>query len=227
MRSCVENGITPLLEWISPFNQIVIAYEAAALVYLGSRVNLTGEYFFDEDVPFTLVPRYGNVAGNLTDYVARQRSAEGREGDIIRFADGHMLKIKNDWYVRIHKTVDKIRFDRHIVELILNEEIDDAIPMLPVVQANRVRNFEIRFWNAFGNKERYILGRFDESQMHFGNDRKAIATQYVPLLEDKGVAPFIFRMLDGHNIRDLMLDHVRKSISTNVRWDECAAWMGM
>ena len=227
LRSCVENGITPLLEWISPFNQIVIAYEAAALVYLGSRVNLTGEYFFDEDVPFTLVPRYGNVAGNLTDYVARQRSAEGREGDIIRFADGHMLKIKNDWYVRIHKTVDKIRFDRHIVELILNEEIDDAIPMLPVVQANRVRNFEIRFWNAFGNKERYILGRFDESQMHFGNDRKAIATQYVPLLEDKGVAPFIFRMLDGHNIRDLMLDHVRKSISTNVRWDECAAWMGM
>lgn len=227
LRSCVENGTTPLLEWVSPFNQIVLAYEEPDLVYLGSRDNVTGEYFFDEDVPFTLVTRYGSIEGNLVDYISRQRGAEDREGDIIRFVDGHMVKVKNDWYVRIHKTIDRIVFDRNIVNLIINEEVDDVIPMLPQVQADRVREFESRFWRAFGNKERYILGRFDESQMHYGNDRKAIATQYVPLLEDNGVASFIFRMLDGHKVRELLLQHIEKHISTNTRWDECAKWMGM
>ena len=228
LRSCVENGITPLLEWISPFNQIVIAYEAADLVYLGSRVNLTGEYFFDEDVPFTLVPRYGNVEGNLADYIARQRGAEGREGDIIRFADGHMLKIKNDWYVRIHKTVDKIRFDRHIVELILNEEIDDAIPMLPPHEADRVRKFELRFADRLHT---LIAGydRYYHTVLASGLDRKRYAQEWMPTIKnnDPFAAVYVFGRFGDRDGRAMILDHIEKSITTNVRWDECAAWMGM
>ena len=228
LRSCVENGITPLLEWISPFNQIVIAYEAADLVYLGSRVNLTGEYFFDEDVPFTLVPRYGNVEGNLADYIARQRGAEGREGDIIRFADGHMLKIKNDWYVRIHKTVDKIRFDRHIVELILNEEIDDAIPMLPPHEAERVRKFELRFADRLHT---LIAGydRYYHTVLASGLDRKRYAQEWMPSIQksDSFAPNYVFGRFGGRDGRKMILDHIEKHLTTNVRWDECARWMGM
>jgi hypothetical protein len=47
------------------------------------------------------------------------------------------------------------------------------------------------------------------------------------MLPNKVDASFIFRMLDGHNIRDLLLDHVRKSINTNTKWDACAAWLDM
>jgi RNA ligase len=223
----LQNGITPIFEWISPFNQIVLAYEEADLVYLGSRNNFTGEYSFDENAPFTKVPRYGSVEGNIGDYIARQREKEGREGDIIRFADGHMLKVKNDWYVRIHKTIDRILFDRNIISLILNEEVDDVIPMLPKVQAERVRDVEKRFWEAFGYKERYINGRVDEARMHYGNDRKAIATQYVPNLEDKQIVSLMFRVLDGNDVRDVLMQHVEKQLFTNVKWDACAEWMGM
>ena len=223
----LQNGITPIFEWISPFNQIVLAYEEADLVYLGSRNNFTGEYSFDENAPFTKVPRYGSVEGNIGDYIARQREKEGREGDIIRFADGHMMKVKNDWYVRIHKTIDRILFDRNIISLILNEEVDDVIPMLPKVQAERVRDVEKRFWEAFGYKERYINGRVDEARMHYGNDRKAIATQYVPNLEDKQIVSLMFRVLDGNDVRDVLMQHVEKQLFTNVKWDACAEWMGM
>jgi RNA ligase len=227
LRRCVEDSVTPIFEWVSPFNQIVLAYEEADLVYLGTRDNATGAYVMDTSCPFTFVPRYGSVEGNIADYVARQRGAEGREGDIIRFADGHMLKVKNDWYVRIHKTVERIVFDRNIVDLVINEEVDDVLPMLPQVQADRVRDFEARFWNAFCYKETYIATTFDFARGEFGNDRKSIAVEFIPRLEDKGIAPFIFRMLDGHDLRELLLDHVRKSISTNTRWDECAKWLGM
>ena len=226
MRQCVEDSVTPLFEWVSPFNQIVLAYEEADLVYLGTRDNATGAYVMDTSCPFTFVPRYGSVEGNISDYIARQREAEGREGDIIRFSDGHMLKVKNDWYVRIHKTVDRIVFDRNIVDLIINEEVDDVLPMLPQVQADRVRDFESRFWLSFTDKERYLAMMDDFVSSSFMS-RKDVATEFIPTLANKTDAQFIFRMLDGQGPRELLLQHIEKSIGTNVKWDACAEWMGM
>jgi RNA ligase len=233
LRVYMANGYTPIFEWVSPFNQIVLAYEIEDLVLLAIRDNVTGEYLdLNEELeaiycPFTVVRSYGSMEGNILEYIARQRGAEGREGDIIRFADGHMLKVKNDWYVRIHKTIDRITFDRNIVDLIINEEVDDVIPMLPTAQVERIRGFETRFWAAFKVKEDMLLADRDICSQLYEDDRKRIALEYIPTLPNKADAQFVFRMLDGHNIRDLLLDHVRKSINTNTRWEECARWMEM
>jgi RNA ligase len=227
LRRCVEDSVTPIFEWVSPFNQIVLAYETADLVYLGTRDNATGAYVMDTSCPFNTVACYGSVEGNIADYVARQRGAEGREGDIIRFADGQMLKIKNDWYVRIHKTVDRIVFDRNIVNLIINEEVDDVVPMLPVVQVNRVRDFEARFWTAFKQKENRLYGLRMAASQSYDDDRKRIALGFIPTLERKEDAQFIFRMLDGADVRELLMDYVRKNIFSNTKWNDCAAWLGM
>lgn len=227
LRRCVEDSVTPIFEWISPFNQIVLAYEHADLVYLGTRDNTTGAYIMDKSCPFSVVPQYGSMKGNITDYIARQREAEGREGDIIRFDYGHMLKVKNDWYVRIHKTLDRIVYDRNIVALIINEEIDDVVPMLPQVQVDRVRDFEKVFWRAFKDKENRLYGLRISAQQSYDDDRKRIALEMVPTLEHKADASFIFRMLDGHDLRELMLQHIEKHISSNVRWNACATWMGL
>jgi RNA ligase len=228
LRTMVDLGLTPLFEWVSPFNQIVLAYEAADLVYLGTRDNVTGEYAMDISCPFNTVSQYGSVAGNLADYISRQRGAEGREGDIIRFADGHMVKVKNDWYVRIHKTVDRIVFDRNIVALILNEEIDDVMPMLPTVQADRVREFEIRFAERLHSVvENY--DRYWNTVVASGLDRKRYAQEWMPTIKgnDPFAAAYVFGRFGGRDGREMILDHIEKHITTNVRWDECAKWMGM
>lgn len=227
LRWCIDTDVTPIFEWVSPFNQIVLAYEEADLVLLAMRDNETGEYHMPDACPFSVVPQYGSVEGNLGEYIARQRESEGREGDIIRFADGHMLKVKNDWYVRIHKTVERIVFDRNIVNLIINEEVDDVVPMLPQVQADRVREFETRFWTAFKINEDRLLAERDIARQLYEDDRKRIALEFVPRLENKADASFIFRMLDGKNLRELLLEHIEKNISTNTKWDACAKWMGM
>jgi RNA ligase len=227
LRQCVEDSVTPIFEWVSPFNQIVLAYEEADLVYLGTRCNTSGWYMMDKSCPFNVVPRYGSMEGNILEYIARQRESEGREGDIIRFADGHMLKVKNDWYVRIHKTIDRITFDRNIVDLIINEEVDDVIPMLPTAQVERIRNFETRFWASFKVKEDMLLADRNICSQLYEDDRKRIALEYIPTLPNKADAQFVFRMLDGSSIRDLLLEHVRKSISTNTKWEQTATWLGM
>jgi RNA ligase len=231
MARCVKIGLTPIFEFVSPFNQIVLAYETADLVLLAIRHNETGNYLVEQNSTpsgLTRVPVYGSVAGNLVDYIARQRGAEGREGDIIRFADGHMLKVKNDWYVRIHKTVDRIVFDRNIVNLILNEEVDDVVPMLPKVQADRVRDFERRFAERLhATVEKY--DRYWNTVVAGGLDRKRYAQEWMPTIKDRDpfAAAYVFGRFGDRDGRAMILDHIEKSITTNVRWDECAAWMGM
>ena len=164
---------------------------------------------------------------DILSLVGYTRALKGAEGFIVAFADGHKVKIKADEYVRVHKCIDRIVFDRNIVNLIINEEVDDVMPMLPVVQANRVRDFEISFWRAFKQKENRLYGLRIAAQQNYGDDRKRIALEMVPVLENKTDAQFVFRMLDGGNIRDLMLQHIEKNITSNVKWDACAKWMGV
>lgn len=228
---CIKKGITPIFEWVSPLNQIVIAYEKAELVLLAIRDNITGEYSmpnYQDGCPFTVVPRYGSVEGNLGRYINRQREAEDREGDIIRFADGHMVKVKNDWYVRIHKVLDRVQFDRNIVKLIINEEIDDVIPKLPAAQADRVRNFEAKF-----AKQLHVLvekyDRYWNSVVAAGLDRKRYAQEWMPTIKgnDSFAPAYVFGRFTGRDGRTMIIDHIEKHTSTNVKWDECARWMGM
>lgn len=230
LRLCMIHDYTPLFEFVSPDNQIVLNYEKADLVLLAIRDNVTGEYLpyseLDQEY-FSVVRTYGSVKDSLEEYVERQRLAENREGDIIRFADGHMLKIKNNWYVRIHKALDRVRFDRNIVDLIINENLDDVVPMMPQVEIERIRDFEHRFWVAFKQKENRLYGQYLNATKTYRGDKKRIALELVPKLEHKSDAAFIFRMVDGYDLRDMMIEHVRKGIGTNVKWDACASWMGM
>jgi RNA ligase len=41
---CIKEGLTPIFEWTSPFNQIVLPYEEENLTLLAVRNNFTGEY---------------------------------------------------------------------------------------------------------------------------------------------------------------------------------------
>ena len=164
---------------------------------------------------------------DILSLVEYTRNLKGAEGFIVAFEDGHKVKIKADEYVRVHKCIDRVKFDRNIVDLILNEDVDDVIPMLPQEQVNRIREFETRFWEAFRQTENRLYGLRIAAQQSYEDDRKRIALEFIPTLENKADAQFIFRMLDGHNVRDLLLDHVRKNIGSNSKWDACSEWMGM
>jgi RNA ligase len=164
---------------------------------------------------------------NILSLVEYTRTLKGAEGFIVAFDDGHKVKIKADEYVRIHKTMDRVMFDRNIVDLIINEEVDDIISMLPVAQVTRIRDFEARFWEAFKVKEEMLLADRGICAQVYGNDRKRIALEYIPKLSNKMDAQFIFRMVGGISVRELLLEHIRKSISTNTKWEQTAEWLGM
>lgn len=226
LEDMLKNGITPILEYIAPTNKIVIEYAEPKLVLLATRDNIYGNYWWlPPSAPFEMVQQYGSLDGGLADYIARARQQQGREGDIIRFADGHMVKIKNDWYVQIHKTKDIVRVDRNIVELILNETIDDTRAMLDPSDMDRVNDVEDEFWQAFEHAVDRLEDLYVTAQSVYGSDKKRIALEMVPTLDNKQDSGFIFRMVDGHSTRDLLLDHCKKNIGSTPKYDDLMKWM--
>lgn len=68
------------------------------------------------------------------------QAAKDVEGVVLRTFEGHMLKMKTDSYVRIHKAKDKISVEKNAVDAILNNEIDDILPELSQEDQDRVNS---------------------------------------------------------------------------------------
>ena len=98
------------------------------------RDNETGEYVnFDRlmaDYPD--IPRVGELApiADLEKFTQELRKREDIEGVVIRFADGHMVKVKTDTYVALHRAKSELESERNVVRLILEDKVDDLLPLL-------------------------------------------------------------------------------------------------
>ena len=145
----ISINCTPIFEWCSNQQRIVIDHPDDNLILLHIRENVTGKYWPRENVDklasFRSIPTvrtwssYDFSSTELLEYI---RGLEDIEGVVIQFHTGDMVKIKSDWYVRIHRAKEKISDDRRTIECILAGEIDDLLPVLPQGDVDRIRNLE-------------------------------------------------------------------------------------
>lgn len=223
IRDYVDRGYTPIFEWISPSNKIVVDYDGESkLVLLALRNTVTGVYGWPSINVFETPKFYGSDIVDLGALIDARRSDQGREGFILQFADGHVGKAKTDWYIRIHKTKDAIQLDRNIIALILHEEIDDIMPMLDKSDRNRVRDLESRFWRGFNSTFDHIE---DVYQTCKDQDKKSVALNVVPTLRYKQYARLLFSMMDGKDLRTMMLAAALQHTSNTSKYDDLANWM--
>lgn len=232
MQSVMAQNVTPLFEFVSPENRIVLKYDKPELVLLALRDNITGEYYDVEEVRIheylNIVPTYGSVEGNFGEYIERQRGMEGREGDIIRFADGHMLKIKNEWYVKIHKVKDMIRTDRHILALVLDNNIDDVLPHLDAEDLKYIRDFEASFWAARSKKIVSMSITIRDLLDKADGDKKEMAVNILPNSGlPKSDWPFVFSVMDGKVFSELFTAHIRKSLGNGPKYEAMMEWLNV
>jgi RNA ligase len=134
--------MTPIFEYIAPSNRIVIPYEEENLILIAMRGNFMGHYmrpdYLDHIGKFYNIPVVQKYCGSLDDL----KDKVGIEGVVVRFDDGHMVKVKTDWYVAIHKAKENILFEKNVVKLILEEKIDDIIPDLPESDKERIAKYK-------------------------------------------------------------------------------------
>lgn len=221
-----ENGVTTILEYTAPENRIVVRYEKPELVLTARRLNTTGVYLnkVRADGVFGHNPIH-NYDGDLEDFIAENRGNENEEGIVVRFTEGHMIKIKWDQYVMLHKTKDRIQFDRNIIAIVLAEAMDDLIPFLDEPDLIRVKAVEQQFWSAITKTHRRIQSMVELVKEKYAGDNKQFA-----LNEAKQIgkdASYVFRALRhvDFNLRDALLENAKQRLGTNTSYDELMKWM--
>lgn len=171
-------NITPIFEWCSPENRIVVDYSEPDLVLTALRDNTTGVYA-PYDVMVATARNHGvNAVGVVgAEELATVADAEGIEGYVIRFADGHMVKLKCAWYTRLHGVIDIVRNPRRVVQLLLNNQLDDVKPMMQPADLDRVVKYEHDVMSAITEYARRVHDITDNARAN-SRDRKEFAQMH-------------------------------------------------
>lgn len=141
--TCHNAGWTPIFEYVSPNNRIVLPYKEDNLVLLAMRHNIKGTYLIPSALRIEAqafqIPVVQTYSGYSIDDVKDKTDIEGI---VVRFDTGHMVKVKTDWYVAIHKAKENLLFEKNVLKLILEEKLDDILPHLMEDDRKRVEQYQ-------------------------------------------------------------------------------------
>lgn len=232
--ACASMLATPIFEWCSRKQRIVIDYPQDMLVLTAVRLNNTGEYMpykdlveLAEDAGIPVVKAYEGTADNMQALMDSVRDMTGLEGFIVRFDDGHMVKVKAEEYIQLHKTKDAISQEKNVVKLLVDDKIDDVKAFLSVEDLDRIVKFQHQFWQGVEATVHELDGVFASCKGAL--DKKDFAVNYVQK-QDQKWQRFLYAMWDGKKTTlELVKDAIAGSCSTqskvdDVRWMFNADW---
>ncbi|QGT54373.1 hypothetical protein b3_0129 [Synechococcus phage B3] len=232
IEECFRINCTAIFEWCSRKNPIVIDYPEDKLILTAIRANDHGEYIRYPAMK-SLAASYtipvvkaidGLAIQNIDLFVKQIREWEDAEGVVIRFDDGHMVKIKADDYVLRHKSKDAISQEKNVISTIVNDEVDDLIPLLTEEDAKRILAFQKVFWYCVDELVVEL-----ESEYSFGSaqfpERKDFAVNFVGRMlqsteNKKRYIPIMYSMRSGKTAREALVAMIQKSVSSQTKIDE-------
>lgn len=179
-RALLFDSITPIFEWCSPSNQIVIRYPEDRMVLTGARRMVTGEYLPIDNLGFPhVVSTWGKGIGDLTDFMSHVRGLKDAEGYVVRWHTGAMVKVKADDYVTRHKARDSILLEKNVLRIVLEGAVDDVIPLLAPEDAARLEIYRLDVLTMVDRHANRIRHAVANAKAVMGEDRKRFALEIV------------------------------------------------
>jgi T4 RnlA family RNA ligase len=129
---CFDNDLSPMFEYVSFANKIVLDYPETKLILLRVRNNKTGIYLDIEDFrkKYAIDIVKKEEIENLDTLIELSKTIKGIEGWVIEFENGLMVKQKSAEYFHKHRLKENIERENDIIAMILDETIDDVISQL-------------------------------------------------------------------------------------------------
>jgi RNA ligase len=206
----LKRGYTPIFEYTAPDNKIVVQYDDSKLTLTAIRETVSGKYFtYDEmrrlagfyniDYAKTLPKIPCN--GDSFRIFQQQKDIEGC---VIQFDNGHRLKVKTDDYVLKHSILDLLKNEKLVFKIIVNNELDDLLPIIDPKIQPLVTDFRDKIYN-YAEQDLSLVRDFITTQE--GVSRKDFALNVNKNLP-KRLQYIAFKMLDGRECLHLILSNM-------------------
>jgi RNA ligase len=227
INKCILMNVTPIFEWISRKNRIVVDYPTDNLILTGMRYNDTGKYVhYQIMVDYATawnIPIVQSVDGlavqNIELFVKQVREWDDGEGVVLRFDTGHMVKVKADDYVLRHKSKDAINQEKNVIQTILEDAVDDLVPLLTPEDAERVKSFQNAFWVSVDDLASEMADLYNAGNLMYP-EKKDFAVEFVQKKILPIHAPIMYGMKAGKGAKNVIVDMISKSLSTQTKIDQ-------
>jgi hypothetical protein len=197
-----------------------VEYEGSAQAAAGGYLTYTqlqelaGEYDLD------LVRQFEGSVESMQSLMDHTRDLQDAEGYVVRWLDGHMVKIKGEQYCQIHRAKEGILRENGVIGMMLDEKLDDVKGFLFVEDRDALEQFETEFWRGISLKAVAWQAAFDVIKCVYGDDRKGfalVAAQSMEAFQRQAM----FKAWDEGDFdwQQAVLDTVRRNISTGVKTD--------
>lgn len=225
--NCFQRNVTPIFEWCSRENRIVVDYPEDQLILTGMRYIYDGVYV-TYDVMKTYATAWnipvvkavdGLAVQNIDLFVKQVREWDDGEGIVLRFDTGHMVKVKADEYVLRHKSKDQISQEKNVLQTVLSDSVDDLVPLLTPDDAERLKAFQGVFWASVVDLCIDMDHLFQMGVKKYP-DKKDFAVEYVQKEIPPMYAPIMYALKGGKGSRQTIVDMISKSLSTQTKIDE-------
>lgn len=227
-------GYTPIFEYVSPINKIVLKYKEPKMILTAIRHMITGEYLdISGKGKFRIDPSYGIEVVKSFDYdsvdigsfASNIDNMIGIEGFIIKYKNGHMFKIKTSEYVFIHKTKEQILNDRYIIKLMMEGEIDDVIPKLDEDDREHVEDVMSMYNRLYHAKQEKLLEMAKNLFDIYNGDRKQFAiNEKINSIYTQFVFKYFSNPVDD-TIKESLSKYCMSHMNQNIRYDELIKWL--
>lgn len=161
----IASGFTPIFEWCSPQQKIVLPQAEDRLILTAIRDTKHGYYVRSNLTAKFQIPQCtvydGESVEDVHAFMDRVRNEVDIEGYVVRFDTGHMVKVKCEWYCNIHKIKEQINSERAILDLMYSGGLDDALALLDPTEAARIETFVETFDMMNQKLVRFIQVKYD------------------------------------------------------------------
>jgi RNA ligase len=231
IHSMFDGKLTPIFEWVSRKNRIVVDYENDNLILTAIRNTEMGHYlpYFNmldlaEHWNIPVVQAVDGLAvQNIELFVKQIREWEDSEGVVLRFDTGHMVKIKSDQYVLRHKTKDAINQEKNVLQTILNDSVDDLVPLLTPEDADRLKRFQNAFHASLDEVALEMAELFVKGNKMYP-EKKDFAVEFVQKKVEPIYAPIMYAMKAGRGSKEVLIEMIGKSLGSQTKID-AARWL--
>lgn len=214
-------GWCPIFEWCSRSKPNVIRYASDNLILTGLRALNSGKYA-DYDymnfacslyrIPLVQVFSYKECIESIAEQV---KNWTNREGIVIRYNDGEMLKIKSLDYVLKHKARDEINLEKNVLSIILEDKLDDVLSLLSEEDHKKLSEFQHNFWVGFNDTIFYLKDLY-HSVDHSESDDKQFSLNFVSR-HDKKYRSFLFAIHRNKDLRQELIEYIKFHLGSSTR----------
>lgn len=226
----ISLGATPIFEWVSPENRIVVGYRRDELILTAIR-KWTGEYW-----PYLaarhLAEGYGvpcvqahNSISDAAAFMEHVRGLKDAEGYVVRWASGAMVKAKADEYVRMHKAKDGLTWEKDVLALVLHNGEDDVLPLLTAEDRAALEDYSRRLRSLLDDVANGLADSVQEAKVRYADDRKRFALEHVNTLP-RQLRHVAFHVWNGKPAREELIRHFLKHTGSRTAVDELRPILG-